>query len=106
MKKYLTLFLSVVLTFSLAACSKKYKVTFASDYEIVNELKEAYSAGEEVTVQLPTITEHSYVLFLNGAKRDMDLARSDLEFTYFVFPMPEEDVLVEIEDRWFDIPEG
>lgn len=29
-----------------------------------------------------------------------------IEYTYFTFVMPNEDVLVEIEDRWVDIPEA
>ena len=105
MKKCLALFLSVVLALSLAACAKQYKLTVAGDHEIVNELKETYSAGEKVTIQLPTITEHAYALFVNGAQQDMDLTRSNLEFTYFVFPMPSEDSMVEIEDRSISIPE-
>ncbi len=98
--------MSVILALSLAACSKKYKVTISNDYPIANELRETYSAGEEGTIQLATITEHSYALFVNGPKQDMNFTKSGLECTYFVFPLPDEDVLVEIEDHWVNIPEG
>jgi hypothetical protein len=83
----------------------KYKIEFADHYEIANDLKEAYSAGEKVTIKLPTITEHYYVFYVNGVKQEPDESVSDdWTFTYYTFVMPGENVLVEIEDRWVEIP--
>ena len=81
-----------------------YRVSITDDRPLVNKLKSGYAAGEEVTVQLPTLTEHYYVLYVNGSEQPMDIEASDLMYTFFTFSMPEEDVLIEIEDRWVDIP--
>ena len=83
-----------------------YKVKFAENYQIVDDLKDTYLPGEKVTVKLETITEHYYELYVNGLKQDMDREASDLSFTYFTFTMPSEDVVIKIEDRWVDIPEA
>ncbi len=104
MKKYAALLLSVLLGLPLAACAEKYTVTIAEDYPIANELEEAYAAGEEVTIQLDTVTEQGYALFVNGVKQNIDLEKSNMVFTYFVFTMPSEDVVVEIEEYSVDIP--
>ena len=109
MKKVCTFFLVIVCVLCLVACSTEtqYKVKFAANYEIANDLKETYSAGEKVTIQLPTITDHYYVLYVNGVKQNPDESVSDdWTFTYYTFTMPSEDVLIEIEDRWVDIPDG
>ena len=85
----------------------KYKLELANNYEIVNALKENYSAGEEVVIQLPTITEHYYELYVNGVKQEPDNPVSDdWTYTYYTFTMPNEDVIVRIEDKWVDIPEA
>lgn len=105
MKKCTALLLSVFLILGLTACDEKYEVLIADDYPVANELQKTYSAGEEVTIQLETITEHYYVLFVDGIEQKMDFSASDMAFTYFVFTMPSKDVLVEIEDHWVDIPE-
>ena len=105
MNKIMTFLLSLILLLGMTACIQtKYKVEVADNYEIANELKSAYSAGEEVTVKLETITEHYYVLTVNGVQQEPDRDSSDMMFTYFTFTMPDEDVLIEIEDRWVDIP--
>lgn len=86
----------------------KYKVTIrnADAFDIINELKDSYSPGEKVTVQLETLTEHYYVFYVNGVKQVQDASMSDdWIYTYYTFVMPEEDVIIEIEDRWVDIPE-
>ncbi len=87
---------------------QKYKVEIlnADQYDIVNELKESYLAGEKVTIQLSTITEHYYLLSVNGVRQEPDDSISDdWTYTYYTFIMPNEDVIIEIEDRWVDIPE-
>ena len=105
MKKMIAFLLSLILLSGMAACTQtKYKVEIADNHAIANELKNAYSAGEEVTIQLETITEHYYVLSVNGVQQEPDRDASDMMFTYFTFIMPDEDVLIEIEDRWVDIP--
>ena len=106
MKKIIAFFLSFILLSGMPACNQaKYKVEIADNYEISNKLKNAYSAGEEVTIRLETITEHYYVLWVNGIEQEPDRDSSDMMFTYFTFTMPNEDVLIEIEDRWVDIPD-
>lgn len=88
------------------AADTTYKVVIADNYPIENALKNTYQAGEQVTIKLCTITEHYYVVYVNGEKQAMDMDASDLTFTYFTFPMPNEDVLIEIEDVFVDIPDG
>ena len=106
MKKIAALLLVLICTLGIVGCSKaKYKVEIADNYPIVNKLKSTYTTGEEVTVKLKTITEHYYILSINGVQQEMDRDASDLTYTYFTFTMPDKDVLIQIEDRWVDIPE-
>ena len=105
MKKTVALFLVLICILGMVGCSKaKYKVEIADNYPIVNKLKSTYTTGEEVTVKLETITEHYYVLSVNGEEVEMDQDTSDLTYTYFTFTMPGEDVLIHIEDKWVEIP--
>lgn len=121
MKKWIVFFLILSCLAGLAACSgnetelanaqeketnKVYKVEIADNYPIRNTLKSAYEAGEQVTIKLDTITEHYYKVYVNGAEQAMDTAASDLTYSYYTFTMPEEDVLIEIEDVSVDIPGG
>lgn len=84
--------------------AQTYKVTVAGEVAIENALKPRYAAGEQVTVKLATVTEHFYILYVNGTEQAMDMDASDLTYTCFTFTMPAEDVLIEIEDKWVDIP--
>lgn len=119
MKKWIVFFLILSCLAGLAACSgnetelanaqeeetnKVYKIEIADSYPIENTLKSAYEAGETVTIQLSTITEHYYKVYVNGAEQTMDTAASDLTYSYYSFTMPDEDVLIEIEDISVDIP--
>ena len=119
MKKLIVLFLTLASLMSLIACSandtnlakpqeeespEAYKVEIADNYPIQNALKSAYAAGEQVTIKLDTITEHYYKVYVNGAEQTMDTAASDLTYSYYSFTMPDEDVLIEIEDISVDIP--
>lgn len=108
MKKLKAFVLSLACIFGMTACMQpKYKVTIADNYPIENELKSSYAAGEEVTIQLATLTEHYYELFVNGVEQEMNMELSSWDtYTYFTFTMPEEDVLVTIEDVSVDIPEA
>ena len=85
---------------------KTYMVEIANDYPIENTLKSAYEAGEEVTIKLSTITEHYYILTVNGTELDFDRGASDITYTYYTFTMPSKDVLIEIADVSVDIPEA
>ena len=107
MKKIITAVLCLVLAAGLTACAQKeHKVVIADDRPIVNELKESYAPGEEVTIVLETITEQDYVLTANGANVAIDLGASDICYSYFTFSMPNKDVLLVIEERSVDIPEA
>ena len=107
MKKLNVFLLVLIFACCLTACSAgaKYKVTLADNYRLVNDLKETYSAGEKVVIKLPSITEHYYVLYVNGVKQNPDDSVSDdWTYTYYTFTMPSEDVIIKIEDKWVDIP--
>lgn len=108
MKKCLIFVVLMLCIFGIVSCGQqKYKVQIADNYPIENELKSSYAAGEEVTIQLVSITEHYYELYINGVKQEINKEISDWRgYTYFTFTMPEEDVLITIEDRWVDIPDG
>lgn len=83
---------------------QKFKLTIQSDYadNIVNELEDSYLAGEKIVIQLETITEHYYVVTANNIT--LPQADSRLEYTYFVFSMPEEDVVLSITQKGVEIP--
>ena len=85
---------------------KTYMVEIANNYPIENTLKSVYEAGEEVTIKLSTITEHYYILTVNGTELDFDRDASDMTYTYYTFTMPSKDVLIEIADVSVDIPEA
>lgn len=105
MKKTVALFLVLICILGMVGCNKSnYHIEIADHYPIENKLKSTYAAGEEVTVKLKTITEHYYILSVNGVEQEMDQDASDLTYTYFTFTMPDEDVLIQIEDKWVDIP--
>ena len=82
-----------------------YMVEIADNYPIENTLKSAYEAGEQVTIKLSTITEHYYIVTVNGTEMDFDRDASDMTYTYYTFTMPSKDVLIEIADVSVDIPE-
>lgn len=104
MKKLTATVLVLVLVFVLLGCSQetKYKLEISDDSLVISEMKREYAAGEEVTIQLCTITEHYYIVSVNG--QEIDKAPSERGTIYYSFTMPEEDVLVEIESIYVDIP--
>ena len=83
---------------------QKFKLSITGNYadNIVNELEDSYLAGEKITIQLETITEHYYVVTMNDIT--LPQAESSLEYTWFVFRMPEEDVVISITQKGVDIP--
>ena len=83
---------------------QKFKLSITGDYadNILTELEDSYLAGETITFQLETITEHYYVVTMNGMT--LPQAESSLEYTWFGFRMPEEDVVISITQKGVDIP--
>ena len=83
---------------------QKFKLSITGDYadNILTELEDSYLAGEKITFQLETITEHYYVVTMNGIT--LPQAESSLEYTWFGFRMPEEDVVISITQKGVDIP--
>lgn len=121
MKKLMVLVLVLACVLCLVACTSgdidntnpqtettknTYMVEIADNYPIENTLKSAYKAGEEVTIKLSTITEHYYIVTVNGTELDFDRDASDMTYTYYTFTMPSKDVLIEIADVSVDIPEA
>ena len=107
MKKLILFVIVAVTIMPFASCSHKaeYQGTIADDFVLANELKKSYSPGEEVIIKLPTITEHYYRLYVNGEAQQMS-GNSDLEYTCFTFLMPNDHVVIEIEDHWVEIPDA
>jgi len=83
---------------------QKFKLSITGDYadNILTKLEDSYLAGEKITFQLETITEHYYVVTMNGIT--LPQAESSLEYTWFGFRMPEEDVVISITQKGVDIP--
>ncbi|MBQ7864386.1 MAG: hypothetical protein IJ353_07985 [Lachnospiraceae bacterium] len=108
MKRWMKVVFILVFVFGMTACKQKntYKVELAGNRRIENELKDAYEAGEKVTIQLGTITEHYYRLYVNGVEQKMDRDASGMMYTYYTFIMPSEHVTVKIEDCYVDIPDA
>ena len=109
MKRLITLTLALFCVFGLVGCEtvpQRYKLALspsASTVYLVNELQDTYAAGEEITIQLATITDHYYILTVN--EEAIDMADSDFMYTYFQFTMPHEDVKIELRQKAADIPE-
>ena len=83
------------------------EITNSENYPILNELKASYRMGEKVTIELETITEHYYVLYVNGVEKSPnETGTNDWSVTCYTFSMPAENVIITIEDRWVDIPEN
>lgn len=109
MRRLVIILLALCVLVGIVGCKKvpakeTYKVTITDNYPIANALESTYAPGETVTIQLETITEHYYVLTVNGVAQEMDREASDLTYTYFTFTMPKENVVVEITDQWVTIP--
>lgn len=114
-KKFLAVFLLLMLVF--AGCAdesaetssmveseiQKYKVTFAQDYVFASIPKEEFTAGEEVTVTLPTMTENYFTITVNWEETEIYPDASDPEVSYFSFIMPAEDVTIVIKENPADI---
>lgn len=83
-----------------------YKVEIADNHPIANSLKSTYEAGEQITIKLETITEQYYLVRVNDVSIDFDREVSDMMYTYYTFTMPNEEVIVKIEEISVDIPEA
>ncbi len=104
MKRIIVICLALLVVLSVVGCSKtdSYSLTIKDNFPIVNELKSNYQAGEEVTIQLGTVTEQYYILSVNGEEQQQTYA--DMNYTYFTFAMPGEDVTIIIDTVSVDIP--
>ena len=91
---------------TVAPTNAYFLEAFGATSYIAEALRETYYAGETVSVKLETVTEHYYTLTVNGEDVPMDRYRSDMEYTYFTFFMPESYARVEIEEHWVDVPEA
>ena len=83
---------------------QKFKLSITGEYadNMVNELEDSYLAGEKIIIQLQTVTEHYYIVTVNGTA--IPQTDSDLEYTWFSFKMPEEDVVISITQKGVEIP--
>ena len=121
MKRLIALVLALACALCLMACAagdidnsnqqtetakNTYRVEITDNYPIENTIKSAYEAGDQVTIKLSTITEHYYIVTVNGTELDFDRDASDMTYTYYTFTMPSKDVLIEIADVSVDIPEA
>ena len=96
-------------TSGTGSAQERYQVEIlnSNGHRLLSELKSAYAPGETITIKLGTITEHYYVVTVNGVELRPDpLTSGDWTYTYYTFIMPRENVTVKIEDRWVDIPES
>ena len=75
---------------------RQYKLKVTSPVEILNKLNETYKEGDIVTVKLAALTEQYFELYLNGKKVAVAEEKSDGEYTYFKFAMPDRDSTVKI----------
>lgn len=94
----------LVCTFTGCKDTTTYKVTVDNEHTSICEVGESYAEGEEVVVRLVSYTEHYYSLYVNGVELQMD--HSDMDFSYFIFSMPNCDVDIKIEDHSVDIPDN
>ena len=83
---------------------QKFKLSITGDYadNILTELEDSYLAGEKIIIQLQTVTEHYYIVTVNGTA--IPQTDRDLEYTWFSFKMPEEDVVISITQKGVEIP--
>ena len=66
---------------------QKFKLSITGEYadNMVNELEDSYLSGEKIIIQLQTVTEHYYIVTVNGTA--IPQTDSDLEYTWFSFKM-------------------
>ena len=95
-----------ILESSLENAVTKHKLTVENGLDLVNKLENEYAAGEKITLQLYTYTEHYFVVTVNGKEIEMNQEDSDLYYTDFDITMPNEDAVVIIKDVSVDIPEA
>ena len=100
-----SIILSLVLCLFISGCQGNlYRVHVDAEHVSECKMKSGYRCGEEVTIQLDTITEHYYKVFADGVEVPQDNEKTNMESTYFIFIMPDHDVELMIEDHDVDIP--
>ncbi len=80
----------------------EYTLTIANNMPLVDELKDKYESGEEITLKLYSVTEQYYRVRVNG--KEINASSFDMDHTVFIFTMPARDTVVEIEEVSVDIP--
>ena len=97
--------LSLILCLFISGCqSNLHQVSVDAEHASQCKIESGYVCGDEVTIRLETITEHYYKVFADGAEVLQDDEKTDMEYTYFTFVMPDHDVDLIIEDHYVDIP--
>ena len=72
MKRIALLLVVICILLCLCSCSEeKYKLEISNDLSVMNEVKSEYPAGEKVTIKLETLTEHYYIVTVNGVEIEM-----------------------------------
>ena len=88
------------------ATGKEHKIMIAEGDEswFVGELRIWATAGDNVEAVITTVTETNLYLWVNGERYTP--VKSDLEYTYFEFVMPNKEVTLSVEAVSVDIPVG
>lgn len=98
----LVIFLLVTKHFSNGEEQHKVHVVYKNGSWNNESINDSYAAGEIVTIKLEAITEQYYKVYVNG--KEQPVSSSNLDFVYYYFKMPSDDVTVEIEEHWVEIP--
>lgn len=97
--------LCLVLCLFLSGCqNNRYRVNVDVEHASKCKIDSGYKCGDEVTIRLETITEHYYKVFADGVEISQNDEKTNMEYTYFIFTMPNHDVDLIIEDHDVDIP--
>lgn len=100
-----SMILSLILCLFISGCqSNLYRVNVDAEHASRCKIESGYKCSDEVTIQLETITEHYYKVFADGVEVLQDDEKTNMEYTYFTFIMPDHDVDLIIEDYYVDIP--
>ena len=76
---------------------KEYALTIEGAAKPVNQLKDSYVSGEEITIKLPAITDGSYRLILNNKPLPEGDTTTESGYVIFTFTMPRKDSSIKIQ---------
>ncbi len=104
-KLTVVLLIGVIMVFGFNGCfSKKYNVDYGDSKEAFRGAKDAYRAGQEVTLCYPHIaTDTDYTFYVDGKRVNPDYSDKD-GFT-IAFTMPAHDIRVRVEEKNTMLPE-